>query len=83
MKRFILTALAAPDDKPLFDLIIYGSDLSEAMADEDATNERIEVQLRKRNMTMGDFAGFRLSRPADVPHGSAEVVYVEKLRGRR
>lgn len=83
MKRFIVTALVGPEDKPLFDLVIYGSDLSEAMADEDATTARIETRLQKRNLTMTDFAGFKLRRPPKVPGGGTPVEYVDKVRARR
>lgn len=83
MKRFILTALTGPNDKPLFDLVIYGVDLSEAMAHEDQTTERIEARLRERNLTIGDFSGFRMRTPPDVPRGSTTVEYLEQPRGRR
>lgn len=83
MKRFIATALVGPDDKPLFDLVIYGASLSEASQDEDSLTATLEVKLRKRNLTLEDFSGFRFRAADIVPRACAQHEYVDKLRVRR
>lgn len=77
-KRFIATILTNTPEgvAPLFDLVVYGATATEADVDMVSTRDTLDMLLRKRNLTLDDFAGFAIYEPMKMPERNVEHVWI-------